>query len=154
MQSAPTLPDPDALNGGDIFISATAHKVYKLGQRITLNDLLDDGDDEPVGRKRTGAHSVRGAASLTDLINSGLLAPGENKVHISYKGNNVSATLTPDGAIEFQGRRYQSATAFSIFFKRTITPSKLGDDGWKSVLYEGRPLEHYRYVLFLCVEFV
>lgn len=129
----------------DLFLSATAHKNYTLGQRVTLKDVIDQEDDT-VGRKRTGSHSIRGAASLTDLINSGLLTPGENRVHISYKGHNVSATLTADGGIEYQGKRYQSATAFSIFFKRTITPSKLGDDGWKSVLYEGKPLEHYRYV--------
>ena len=24
------------------------------------------------------------------------------------------------------------------------TPKKQGDDGWKSTLYEGRPLENYR----------
>jgi len=49
-----------------------------------------------------------------------------------------------DGTIEYQGKRYNSATAFSIHYKRQITPSKQGDDGWKSVAYDGRPLEHYR----------
>ena len=35
-------------------------------------------------------------------------------------------------------------TSFSIHCKRMQTPNKQGDDGWKSVLYEGQPLELYR----------
>ena len=42
------------------------------------------------------------------------------------------------------GKSFQSATSFSIHCKRMQTPNKQGDDGWKSVLYEGQPLELYR----------
>ena len=42
------------------------------------------------------------------------------------------------------GKSFQSATSFSIHCKRMQTPGKQGDDGWKSVLYEGQPLELYR----------
>lgn len=35
-------------------------------------------------------------------------------------------------------------TSFSIHCKRMQSPNKQGDDGWKSVLYEGQPLELYR----------
>lgn len=42
------------------------------------------------------------------------------------------------------GKKFQSATSFSIHCKRMQTPNKQGDDGWKSVLYEGQPLEVYR----------
>lgn len=37
-----------------------------------------------------------------------------------------------------------SATAFSIHCKRQQTPNKQGDDGWKSVLYEGLALDTFR----------
>ena len=42
------------------------------------------------------------------------------------------------------GKKFGSATAFSIHCKRMQTPNKQGDDGWKSTLYEGQPLETYR----------
>ena len=42
------------------------------------------------------------------------------------------------------GKRFGSATSFSIHCKRQQTPNKAGDDGWRSVLYEGQPLDIYR----------
>lgn len=42
------------------------------------------------------------------------------------------------------GQTFQSATAFSIYCKRLQTPGKQGDDGWKSVHYEGVPLGDIR----------
>lgn len=42
------------------------------------------------------------------------------------------------------GKKFGSATAFSIHCKRMQTPNKQGDDGWKSTLYDGQPLESYR----------
>ena len=39
------------------------------------------------------------------------------------------------------GVKYHSATSFSIHVKRQQTPGKQGDDGWKSVLYEGAIVE-------------
>lgn len=42
------------------------------------------------------------------------------------------------------GKPFHSATSFSIHCKRQQTPGKQGDDGWKSVAYEGQPLELYR----------
>lgn len=149
-------------------ISGTVHKPFRLGQRLSADDLADDMEMEDgpitIGRKFGGTHAaarrqggpgggsggpgagtgVRGGASLWDLVQAGVLVPGSGRISVTYKGMTASATLTEDGCIEYQGRKYQSATAFSIHFKRTITPSKQGDDGWKSVLYDGKPLEHYR----------
>lgn len=42
------------------------------------------------------------------------------------------------------GKKFGSATAFSIHCKRMQTPNKQGDDGWKSTLYDGQSLESYR----------
>ncbi|KAG7674157.1 hypothetical protein KSW81_005993 [Nannochloris sp. 'desiccata'] len=146
------------------FISGTIHRPYRLGQKITADDLAEEMEETPttIGRKFGGGGGIRkstggsgsgpgsgfrGSVSLVDLVESGVLVAGRGKITCSYKGQTVAATLTEDGSIEYQGRKYQSATAFSIFFKRTITPSKQGDDGWKSVFYDGRPLEHYRKIL-------
>lgn len=42
------------------------------------------------------------------------------------------------------GKKFNSATAFSMHCKRLQTPGKQGDDGWKSVQYEGTQLDVYR----------
>ena len=42
------------------------------------------------------------------------------------------------------GKKFNSATAFSMHCKRQQTPNKQGDDGWKSVQYEGTQLDVFR----------
>lgn len=150
---------------GSFFISGTVLRPYRLGQRVTSEDLSEEVDDGTVVGRKFGGGGIRkstggkggggtgpgsgfrGSISLADLVEAGVLVAGRGKITCTYKGQTVSATLTDDGCIEYQGKRYQSATAFSISFKRTITPSKQGDDGWKSVLYDGKPLEHYRKIV-------
>lgn len=82
--------------------------------------------------------------SLGNLISAGLLEPGADVLSVSYKGSTHHASLTPGGTIEWNGRAYSSASAFSIAVKRLATPDKQGDDGWKSVVYHGRPLDELR----------
>lgn len=84
------------------------------------------------------------AVSLCNLITAGLLVPGADVLSVSYKGSTHHASLTPGGAIEWNGRAYSSASAFSIAVKRLATPDKQGDDGWKSVFYRERPLDELR----------
>lgn len=165
--SAVELPTPSAMlpagptAKGSFFVSGSVHRPYALGQKITIEDIEEEMEDAPltIGRKFGGSGArksgaaglgpgsgVRSSISLVELVESGILAPGPSKISCTYKGHSVTATLTASGCIEHQGRQYQSATSFSINFKRTITPSKQGDDGWKSVLYDGKPLEHYRKV--------
>ena len=42
------------------------------------------------------------------------------------------------------GKQFNSPTAFSMHCKRLQAPQKQGDDGWKSVLYEGTQLDVFR----------
>lgn len=43
------------------------------------------------------------------------------------------------------GKRYASPTAFTVAVKRQAAPAgRQGNDGWRSVLYEGGPLERVR----------
>lgn len=86
--------------------------------------------------------------SLADLIHAGLLTPGDGVLSVAYKGSTHRASLLADGTIRHDGKVYNSASAFSIHVKRLITPDKQGDDGWKSVLYAGKPLDTYRCEVF------
>jgi hypothetical protein len=160
MEDASAFSLPDSVDAAPFIMSGTVHRAWKLGQRVLPEDLAADGalDDGPrtIGRKAAlggprkpgsgGGSGSRSSASLSDLVASGIMVPGKGKITVTYKGTTVTANLSEDGTIEHQGRKYNSATAFSINMKRSITPSKQGDDGWKSVFYEGRPLEHYRKV--------
>lgn len=82
------------------------------------------------------------------MIDSGLLEPGKGKVYVTYKGVTYHANLRADGTIEFNGKVFTAASAFSVHVKRLQTPNKAGDDGWKSVHIEGRALEYWRDVYF------
>lgn len=39
---------------------------------------------------------------------------------------------------------FESPSAFSIFFKRLVNPSRKADDGWKTVRFKGKFLDHYK----------
>lgn len=160
---------PLSSNRAGPFVSALTHVVLQLGQKpVPLQDgLYNDGGTASYGKRkgdfadggdakrarpasgnnRKGkAKSAKSRASVTlkDLVDLGVILPGHNKISVAYKGVNYTASLGDDGAIQYQGKKFNSATAFSIHCKRMQTPKKQGDDGWKSTLYEGRPLENYR----------
>lgn len=142
------------------FISGTTHQVLQLGQRPVAGDASDgEGDMEAgAGRSSGGAGpseasakrqrkdtSSGGGIGLAELLAAGFLKPGRNKVAVAYKGERVTATLTKDGMIIWQGKRYASPTAFTVAVKRQAAPTgRQGNDGWRSVLYEGAPLERVR----------
>lgn len=157
---------PLSSNRAGPFVSALTHVVLQLGQKpIALpNSHLDGGgtngkrkadlgDNEDhvkrsrpnSGNNRKGkAAKPRASVTLKDLVDLSVILPGRNKISVSYKGVNYVASLGKDGIIVYQGKKFGSATAFSIHCKRMQTPNKQGDDGWKSTMYEGQPLENYR----------
>lgn len=77
----------------------------------------------------------RSAVSLKMLIESGHMQAGPDVVWISYLNQTWSAELDAEGVIKFEGKEYNSPSAWAIFCKRIANPSKKADDGWKSVRY-------------------
>lgn len=59
----------------------------------------------------------------------------------------VHADLTDNGEIVFEERTFRSPSAFSVYVKRKVNPSRKADDGWTSVKYGNNLLSHYRGVL-------
>lgn len=57
------------------------------------------------------------------------------------------ADLLPTGEILFEGKTFRSPSAFSVFVKRKVNPSRKADDGWTSVKYGVNLLSHYRGML-------
>ena len=52
-------------------------------------------------------------------------------------------------AVQLQGKeqRFESPSAFSIALKRLVNPLRKADDGWKTVKYNGRFLDAYKFEL-------
>ena len=75
----------------------------------------------------------RSAVSLKMLIESGHMQAGPDVVWISYLNQTWSAELDAEGVIKFEGKEYNSPSAWAIFCKRIANPGKKADDGWKSV---------------------
>ncbi|KAL0038648.1 hypothetical protein WJX79_001425 [Trebouxia sp. C0005] len=121
------------------FVSALTHVVLQLGQKpIPLQNSLYE--------ESTAANSKRKSEFGDNEDYAKRIRPssGNSKKGKNAKGINYVASLGKDGIIVYQGKNFGSATAFSIHCKRMQTPNKQGDDGWKSTLYEGQPLEIYR----------
>ncbi|KAK9865967.1 hypothetical protein WJX84_011457 [Apatococcus fuscideae] len=103
----------------------------------------------PAPKKRPpGKSRPSGGITLKLLMEEGILKAGEQVLTVEYKGQTTKGTLCEDGRIRCtingQDQTFESPSAFSIYLKRLINPSRKADDGWKTVKYEGKFLEHFK----------
>jgi len=100
---------------------------------------------KPAARRGGGRGGI---ITLAHLIDDGIIEPGEDILSVEYKGSTHIATLLPDGRISCnvagQDLTFESPSAFSIYLKRLVNPTRKADDGWKTVKYRGRLLEQYK----------
>mmetsp|Transcript_8352 Transcript_8352/g.23944 ORF Transcript_8352/g.23944 Transcript_8352/m.23944 type:complete len:630 (-) Transcript_8352:168-2057(-) len=97
--------------------------------------------------KRPRATRPGGGVTLKRLIDEGFLEPGVGNLRCEYKGMISIGDLREDGRISWEGQLFESPSAWSIHLKRLITPNRKADDGWKTIKYEGKYLEHYKMAL-------
>lgn len=76
------------------------------------------------GGALTAAPTRRGAGRppLAELIDAGLLAPGPERLSVTYRGHVFTADLLPDGGIAAQGRVFHAPSGFSLVCKREVNP--------------------------------
>ncbi|KAK9845836.1 hypothetical protein WJX81_003853 [Elliptochloris bilobata] len=86
----------------------------------------------------------RRAFTLGPLVVHGALQPGTDRLSCSVGGVEYFADLGPNGEILFEGQAFRSPSAFSVYVKRKVNPSRKADDGWTSVHYNGELLSLYR----------
>lgn len=105
------------------------------------------------GRSSTGGGAQRRGSSrgtsLLDLIKDGCIQPGEGCLRLVYREHKYQADLTPQGLILFESETFESPSSWSIYVKRRTNPEKKADDGWKSVYYKDKKLEHFKHELLL-----
>jgi hypothetical protein len=66
------------------------------------------------------------------------MTSGLEKLWITYQNQTWSGELKAEGSIVFEGKTFQSPSAWAIYVKRLANPDKKADDGWKSVRYGDR----------------
>ncbi|GMH32362.1 hypothetical protein BSKO_00196 [Bryopsis sp. KO-2023] len=95
-------------------------------------------------KRPRGGGTRPGGVSLKLLIDEGILTAGEGVLSLEYRGLHEKADLQHDGRIHWKENVFDSPSAFSIFIKRLVNPTRKADDGWKTVKFAGSYLDHYK----------
>ena len=92
-----------------------------------------------------------GGVTLKALIDAGMITPGDGVLSVEYKNVVTLGSLDGDGRvttiIDGAAATFDSPSAFSIYLKRLVNPARKADDGWKTVKFGGRYLEHFKSAL-------
>jgi Domain of unknown function (DUF4268)/Restriction Enzyme Adenine Methylase Associated len=75
-------------------------------------------------------------AILPKLIRAGVLIP-PLKLFRRYKGKMLEATLLADGAVEFQGQRYDTCSAAASAARASVSRRRMNTNGWTFWQYQG-----------------
>jgi hypothetical protein len=68
-------------------------------------------------------------ANILDIIEAGLLTPPV-KLFRRYKGKVIEATILPDGAVEFEGTRFNTCSTAAETARSMIMGRKMHTNGW------------------------
>lgn len=140
-----TETESDVDRGGISVGDASA--VGTASMHLSRNTSTDNLVADSLGKPRK-ASARGGSISIKLLIDEGIIQPGVGVLSMDYKGVSHTADLLTDGKISvmLNGNNvtFDSPSAFSIYLKRLVNPSRKADDGWKSVRYKGNLLEHYK----------
>ena len=65
---------------------------------------------------------------------------------IDYLGQTFKGDLLPNGQIKSQetGMYFKNPSAWAIYCKKIVNPSKKSGCGWASVKYKGRKMDHFK----------
>lgn len=125
-------------------------------------DEDDDADDDeevdthkssatkPKGRRKPRSVLTGRGVTLGMLLDDGVMEPGEKCLSIDYLGQKFVADLQPDGKIKWPeaNQVFNSPSAWAIYCKRLVNPSKKSGCGWASVKYKGKKLDQFKTTWF------
>ncbi|KAL4450629.1 hypothetical protein ABPG77_000985 [Micractinium sp. CCAP 211/92] len=139
-------PSPSVNLHGGLTPAAQASAAPPRAQQAASSLPVPRGGSKGGGKARKPGG--KGGITLRLLIEEGILQPGHNVLSVDYKGMKQLATLLADGRISssINGSimTFESPSAFSIYLKRLVNPTRKADDGWKTVRYNNRVLEQYK----------
>jgi hypothetical protein len=116
-----------------------ADSIRRLDIRIESPAALPDVRQPRAARKSAGAvagiangprsggavHRVR----LSEVIAAGLLRPPV-RIFRRYKGQDLEATILPDGMVECKGKRYPTCSGAADAARAAITGRPMNTNGW------------------------
>lgn len=73
--------------------------------------------------------------SLSEIIEAGILT-APLPLFRKYKGQELHATLQPDGAVEFGGTRYDDSSRAAEAVRETVAGRKMNTNGWTFWRYQ------------------
>lgn len=124
----------------DLSSKEIAGSIRRLDIRIEAPDSQSEPGKSTSAKQPTrsgkGRKGSQGGTSLADLIGAGILTP-PLKLFRLYKGKRLEATILADGAVEFQGQRYDTCSAAAEAARATITGRKMNTNGWVFWQYQG-----------------
>jgi len=109
----------------------------------SVQEFNDVNEDEAIGEFDDGKS---GKLTLSTLLNEGLIEAGEGVLSIEYLGQTFKGDLLGVGKIRSQetGLVFNNPSAWAIYCKKIVNPSKKSGCGWASVKYKGRKMDHFK----------
>jgi hypothetical protein len=104
-------------------------KQRTLASVLTQSPSQDDGGS-PAPIKPVTSRRNWESVTLNDLIAAGLLAPPV-RLFRKYKGSELESTLLADGAVEFQGSKFDSCSSAAEAARETVTRRRMNTNGWR-----------------------
>lgn len=128
-------------------IKASLRRIeVQISCPLTLESKKDTKPVEPRPRKpklkpTAALKKTSSGASLTQLIDVGAIA-APLKIYKKYKGVNLTATVSPDGSVEFNGQRFDSCSTAASVARGTVVGGNPATNGWTFWKYtdaDGKP---------------
>ena len=109
----------------------------------SVQEFNDVNEDEAIGEFDDGKS---GKLTLSTLLQEGLIEAGEGVLSIEYLGQTFKGDLLGVGKIRSQetGLVFNNPSAWAIYCKKIVNPSKKSGCGWASVKYKGRKMDHFK----------
>ena len=83
---------------------------------------------------------------ITETLTTFIFKAGDGVMSIDYLGQTFKGDLLPNGQIKSQetGMYFKNPSAWAIYCKKIVNPSKKSGCGWASVKYKGRKMDHFK----------
>ena len=83
---------------------------------------------------------------VTETFTTFKFKAGDGVMSIDYLGQTFKGDLLPNGQIKSQetGMYFKNPSAWAIYCKKIVNPSKKSGCGWASVKYKGRKMDHFK----------
>ncbi len=120
----------DMVRGARKLVPAGLVKIKTVdGKDEKLYEITDAGRKALTAASPTEPQGEQGSGTLADLIAAGVLTP-PLKLFRNYKGKRLEASLLADGAVEFQGKRYDTCSGAAEAARAAVSGHRMNTNGW------------------------